>query len=387
MKKKMPIFLILVSALVCAQTSATRIYGSFNGFWTSSTPTPTVVPNDSNLLLGFSVVNSGVTTTYSTGVNDAVLANNSVVFSPQNFSSIPSPKPTTNDNSFIGIGRNWGGNVQGVTGEVPSNPQPLSYYLTDGSKGLELSTAIFNIVSNTAMRYEITPLNPITVTDDVPDLVIPQMGMPSSTLNKFRFINAAGATVGNEIQMDFSTIPSIGRQQWTFYDTLDYTYEPGVSTSQNGNRDLRLLTFKLTDFGINATNYAQIRGFVVTFSGTSDQPFLAYNNDAFRIICYEPATTTGTNLPTKHGITMLKRAGEDNDGNPANNWPMNRTGAWTALESNTKGMVINRLNTTQILAITNPQEGMVVYDTIERCLKIYSDNAWNCFNKATCPNN
>ena len=92
-------------------------------------------------------------------------------------------------------------------------------------------------------------------------------------------------------------------------------------------------------------------------------------------------------MDTKHGITALSRAGAQGD-----NWPMVRKGAWTALESHTKGFVINRIATTaQVEAIGSPIEGMMVYDEEADCLKIYtsSDNgvnfAWKCFKVQGCP--
>lgn len=98
--------------------------------------------------------------------------------------------------------------------------------------------------------------------------------------------------------------------------------------------------------------------------------------------CYNnPASGTGSD--TKHGITLLQRAGADNG-----NWPMIRKSAYTVLESNTKGFVITRMTTAQIAAIAFPQEGMMVFDTDEKCLKINSDGTatgWSCFNTRGCP--
>lgn len=94
-------------------------------------------------------------------------------------------------------------------------------------------------------------------------------------------------------------------------------------------------------------------------------------------ICFVPGAG-GNGIPTKVGITLLKRAGADNG-----NWPMNRNGGYLALESKSKGFVVTRVTTTS--GITNPQEGMMVYDLTAKCLKIYSDNAWKCFNKPACP--
>ncbi|KQT16777.1 hypothetical protein ASG31_10380 [Chryseobacterium sp. Leaf404] len=98
--------------------------------------------------------------------------------------------------------------------------------------------------------------------------------------------------------------------------------------------------------------------------------------------CYKPATTGTGAIPTKHGITSLGRAGADNG-----NWPMVRTGAWTALESKTKGFVMNRV-VNPSTDIANPAKGMMVYDTTVNCLKINTDgtaSGWKCFSTQTCP--
>ncbi|MBS1549428.1 MAG: cadherin-like domain-containing protein [Bacteroidetes bacterium] len=104
-------------------------------------------------------------------------------------------------------------------------------------------------------------------------------------------------------------------------------------------------------------------------------------------VCYELPNTGTAGVDTKHGITLLQRAGVDNG-----NWPMNRSSAHTALESNTKGFVITRVPTSGLSAITNPVEGMMVYDTTAKCLKIYvvdnttpANTGWKCFSTPACP--
>ena len=106
-----------------------------------------------------------------------------------------------------------------------------------------------------------------------------------------------------------------------------------------------------------------------------------------RELCYNlPAT--GTGAATNHGITLLQRATPGNS-----NWPMIRKSAHTVLESNSKGFVITRMTSdpaqtaaaNYITKITNPQEGMMVYDIFAKCLKIYDGTAWKCFNTAACP--
>jgi uncharacterized repeat protein (TIGR01451 family) len=106
-------------------------------------------------------------------------------------------------------------------------------------------------------------------------------------------------------------------------------------------------------------------------------------------VCYNNPNTTGTGSDTTHGITLLKRAG----GTTPSSWPMNRKSAYTVLESNTKGFVITRMTSDPIIPvpanhmskITNPQEGMMVYDTYAKCLKLYDGTAWSCFNTSACP--
>ena len=104
-------------------------------------------------------------------------------------------------------------------------------------------------------------------------------------------------------------------------------------------------------------------------------------------VCYEDPNTTTTGTPVNHGITLLKRAGTENG-----NWPMIRSSAHTALESNTKGFVITRMSTAQINNIAIPVEGMMVYDTDDKCLKIYvvdnttpANSGWKCFSTPACP--
>ncbi|NML70814.1 hypothetical protein HHL23_13560 [Chryseobacterium sp. RP-3-3] len=104
--------------------------------------------------------------------------------------------------------------------------------------------------------------------------------------------------------------------------------------------------------------------------------------------CFKPGVLDAANTyPTKHGITALGRAGAENE-----NWPMVRQSAWTVLESKEKGFVVNRVATTAGLAsITNPVEGMMVYDEQADCLKIYTLKsgdtvmAWHCFTTQACP--
>lgn len=105
-------------------------------------------------------------------------------------------------------------------------------------------------------------------------------------------------------------------------------------------------------------------------------------------ICYKlPAMASAGNpaLPTTTGITLLNR---NNTG--TNNWPVVRNGGWLAVEANSAGIVLNRVafdaggNPVGIPA-ANFVTGMAVYDTTNKCLKIYDGTRWSCYTTQTCP--
>lgn len=109
--------------------------------------------------------------------------------------------------------------------------------------------------------------------------------------------------------------------------------------------------------------------------------------------CYKPGLLTGTPSDTKMGITALGRAG----GNPPDNWPIVRKGGWIALEAKTKGVVLNRVPFDVSgkpigISQSNYIEGMIVYDTTNNTMKIYTskDNGttygWYEMKIQTCPN-
>lgn len=61
-----------------------------------------------------------------------------------------------------------------------------------------------------------------------------------------------------------------------------------------------------------------------------------------------------------------------------------KTGSWLTIASHNQGFVITRLNSAQINALT-PQEGMMVFDTDQKCLKIYDGELWSCFSTPATP--
>ncbi|MBB6369121.1 beta strand repeat-containing protein [Chryseobacterium shigense] len=82
--------------------------------------------------------------------------------------------------------------------------------------------------------------------------------------------------------------------------------------------------------------------------------------------CTKDPNTSPADTFTKIGITIqTKQSG----------WPENLPNGAVALESKTKGFVITR---TQSSLIVNPVEGMLIYDTTDKCMKLYNGTSWNC---------
>lgn len=98
-------------------------------------------------------------------------------------------------------------------------------------------------------------------------------------------------------------------------------------------------------------------------------------------VCYNNGNFTSAGIDSNLGITSLMRAGQNNN----DNWPMIRKSAHMVLESTTKGFILTRVTTSELTGITNPQEGMIVYDLNVKCLKVYSDGSWKCFSTPSCP--
>ncbi len=101
--------------------------------------------------------------------------------------------------------------------------------------------------------------------------------------------------------------------------------------------------------------------------------------------CYKNPTIDSSVNPSSFGITSLKKG---NNNQTIDNWPIGRQGGAMVLESKTKGLVINRVS--DVSAIQNPVEGMIIYDTTAKKLKVYKPVAgggmgWKSVEDPACP--
>jgi len=186
-------------------------------------------------------------------------------------------------------------------------------------------------------------------------------------------------------------VPASASQQ-----TIALTWADNPDICTNGSTAVRsFVRLRLTTqlFADDSSTVADERSFVAAQDGEVEDYYVDWNPIPCANVCYKPGINTGgTVLDTKVGITSLARAGE----NDADNWPMVRKGGWIALESKTKGFVPNRVAFNGAgnpigIAVANFVEGMMVYDTTNKCLKIYTstDNGttfgWYCISTQTCP--
>ncbi|MBS7254298.1 hypothetical protein [Flavobacterium branchiicola] len=102
---------------------------------------------------------------------------------------------------------------------------------------------------------------------------------------------------------------------------------------------------------------------------------LSFNNAC--AVCYKPGVATGTPESYQTIISTLDRTAV------ARNWADTRTGA-LILESTNKGMVLTRIANPEA-AITSPIEGMIVFDTVNKVIKLYNGSTWHTLTQQGCP--
>ncbi len=95
-----------------------------------------------------------------------------------------------------------------------------------------------------------------------------------------------------------------------------------------------------------------------------------------KLACTAHPLIVGSPAITQTGISTL-------DNPPIDGWPDTVRNGFVVLESNDKGLVVTR-HANPNLAIANPVEGMLAYNTTEKCLQLFKNAVWNCISQDTC---
>ncbi|MFT4017075.1 MAG: hypothetical protein QM668_08950, partial [Agriterribacter sp.] len=262
------------------------IITDFGGFWSATGATPgSTNPNNSHNLLAFT--HNGVT--YSTGVDNSILTNNSVTYTSGNFKALPVAAiagTSSGGSVYLAIASRVDGSpTSAYVPGVASNT--IRSVLTDGTNGLDLGTGITNLPSSATMTFQIYNINSSKIDDDEPDIILTQIADPSSGNDAFAFVDASGNGVGNAFTQNMQQLPRLGTYALDLFSlqtsTPYNTAKPITASTTNGTRDIRLVAVKLSNFGITSGNYTSVKGLRITPSGNSDYAFIAYNANAINL--------------------------------------------------------------------------------------------------------
>lgn len=270
--------------------AVTRVVTDFEGYWSSaSTALNTTLPDNRHNLTAFTY--NG--TLYSTGVNDASLTSHSDTFAQRVFKAFSTDGITgntgTSSANYIALGSKVDGNTSAANYLSPAVAGlTVRDVLIDGINGLDLGTGVTNVTSSMVMAYKVSNIVLASINDNEPDVIITQTAEPTNTnADVYSFIDANGNVVGNSISANLSQIPHVGTYKLDLFrlpDNVPYEIAvPNGNADSNTKRDIRLIAFKLSEFGINASNYAQVDKFKLMPSGSSDPAFIAYNANSFLI--------------------------------------------------------------------------------------------------------
>jgi len=278
-----------------ANAKIDRLITDFGGYKLTSAATTTVanMTDTRHNVTGFRY-NSQF---YSTGVADGVLNTNlgASNYIPGDFRALPLNEIVGNtvssgSSTYISLGSRVDGdpNAAVVTATTVAGLK-IRDVLIDGIKGLDIGTGVTNIASEVALIFPITSVSESRINDSEPDIVVSQIAQPGGADDNdiYSFIDSNGNIVGSPVQVSFNGVSAIGTNRVDLFKLTNTSYSTavpnGVSTT-NDIKDIRMVAFKISDFGITtAAQAAPIAGFKILPSGSSDPAFIAYNANAFLI--------------------------------------------------------------------------------------------------------
>lgn len=318
--KKLPLPAVkkIAASLLCllffqaVSAQVTELYTDFGGYWKSTTSSINPVqPNTSNNVIAFNY--NG--TVYSTGVKDSALTNRSIAFTSTVFNAMPFTSVggslTAGTATYIALGTLYDGVANGYSTPLPS--VRMLDVVTDGINGLDIGTGVTNVPPGALFTYQITNIDPLTLSDSKPDILFTQTAQPAGAGDSLYFVNSSGAVVGNRVYVGWTGVNPVGNYICDLYN-LSYTSGDAAiitsGSSINQVKELRLVGLQLSEFGLTAGNIASVVKLLIKPGGQSDPAFMAYNtaslNIASPVITVQPVTQLvcpGTSQPATFSVT------------------------------------------------------------------------------------
>jgi hypothetical protein len=306
----------------------TRIITNYNGYWSSTGVTTNTAnqPDASQSLMAFGY--NGVL--YSTGseseITDVLGGSHTATtgtYTAGNFRALPinniagnAGPSNSGDPNLIVLASTIDGSS---TAQVPTAPSVASLtvrdVLIDGIRGLDLGTGVTNLPSTSVLSFQASHILTDVADDEMPDIIVSQVASPSNnSFDVYCFVDSSGNIVGKPVQINLFNVPAVGTYKTDFFSlptgtALSSATVNGAATPGGNTRDIRLVAYRLSDFGINETNRERAVQFKVMPSGTSDPAFMAYNRNSFNVpapeITVQPvsvASCPGTSVSFTVGI-------------------------------------------------------------------------------------
>lgn len=361
------------ASTVASTAKVTRVITDYNGYWSSASASsaPASQPDMQHSVLAMQF--GGVM--YSTGVSDATLTAKGVTFTAGDFKALPINAITGTSgggSNYIALASKMDGVASGLVPAAPGVAGLITRdILIDGKKGLGLGSGMTNITNTAVMLFNVNNIVTSRINDAEPDIIVTQTADPSTgsdnaVYDVYAFVDANGNVVGNPVYIVLNSIPAIGTYKLDLFGITPNTpYETAtINTTQSGSpetRDIRLVGYKLSDFGITDANKHSVTGFKIMPSGVSDPAFIAYNGNSLLIpapqITAHPAsvvactgaganatfsvTATGTNLGYQWKKNGINIAGATSATYTINNVTAADVATYTVAVTNAAGAVIS----------------------------------------------
>ncbi|KGO85721.1 hypothetical protein Q765_14980 [Flavobacterium rivuli WB 3.3-2 = DSM 21788] len=388
----------------------TRIITNFNGYFVTSAATgnTSLQPDTSHSLLAFTydgtqystAPNSEMGTTLTSGTRGTTTG----AYTQGNFRALPinniagtAGPSNSGDPNLIVLAKNIDGSS---TTSVPTaqSVQGLTVrdVLIDGIRGLDLGTGVTNLPSSSVLSFQASNILTNVAEDAIPDILVSQVASPSNnSFDVFCFVDVNGNIVGKPVQINIFGVNAVGTYKTDFFSlpaaaALNTARVNGVATPGGETRDIRLVAYRLIDFGITEANRTQAVQFKVMPSGTSDPAFMAYNRSSFDVpapeINTQPASVAACSGTATFSVTLNLGQGTEvptyqweKDGMPITEGTSGITGTATA----TLSVPVNGANAgIYTVLVTNPSGAVRSTPAYLNTILLASTGSVTCYDPA-----